>query len=124
MQSFLTVISSQTARSQRYFTIPLTTFDRDKWWGKLTIFILFLSIGYSFFISSIWLIVISFAKMEISFKRTKYRMDTFYVEECTKALMLIICLGAGWYWAIDDNDNTQITSNSTNNSNSNNNYNE
>jgi hypothetical protein len=52
--------------------------------------------------------------MEISFKRTKYRMDTFYIEQIVKVIMLGVCVG--WLvWGYDDdsvnNNNDNIINN-------------
>jgi hypothetical protein len=62
----------------------------DRWWMKMALIILTLSVLYSL-ITSYWLIVVAFARMEVNFKKLKYRIDTFYLEFLAKLILFLTC---------------------------------
>ena len=58
---------------------PLTTFNTNKWYLKLSLIMLLISIIYSIITTKYWLAIVAIAKIELLFVKSKYRIDTFWV---------------------------------------------
>lgn len=82
---------------------PLTTFNTSKWHMKLSLIILILSIGYCLILAKYWLAIVMIAKIQVLFVKTKYRIDTFWVQFWGKLMIVIfgVVLLCYWWWVND-----------------------